>query len=87
MYGVEVATTTRTRIAKLAAEVPEAANKDDGIIFVPVEQFAQDIRELRANYNSSPMQFDYFLMRDDSVKTPSNIKTRVGGINDAMPLS
>ena len=43
------------------AGIPEAANKDDGIIFVPVEQFAQDIRELRANYNSSTMKFDYFL--------------------------
>ena len=45
----------------VAAGIPEAANKDDGIIFTPVEQFAQDISELHANYNSSTMKFDYFL--------------------------
>ena len=74
-------------IKKLEPEIPEVANKDDGIIFVPVEQFAQDISDLYANYNASPMKFDYFLMTNDDVKTPSDIKKRINGIKSKMPLS
>ena len=74
-------------IKKLEKEIPEVANKKDGIVFVPVEQFAQDFRSFYVNYNVSTMKFDYFLKINDNVKTPSNVRERKGRVYDKMPIS
>lgn len=72
----------------MKTEIPEVDNPNDGLIFVPVEQFVQDYRAMYVNYNASKMKFDYFLKLNDSDKTyPSDIRESGLKVSKKMKLA
>lgn len=50
--------------------ISDIGDPDDGVIYVPIDQFKVSFENVNVNFNADPMKFDYYLkVNDDTEET------------------
>lgn len=64
-YGRYGAFSEEARDHRVTNEIPEIENPDDGVIYVPLNQFKKSFGDINVNFNADGMKFDYYLKTND----------------------
>ena len=64
-YGRYGAFSEEARDPEVTNEIPEIVNPDDGVIYLPLNQFKKSFGEINVNFNADGMKFDYYLKTND----------------------
>jgi len=70
-YGAYGAFSPEASNPKVTGVISNIADPDDGLIYVPINQFKVSFENVNVNFKAENMKFDYYLKVNDSTEETS----------------
>ena len=64
-YGAHGAFSPEASQTRVKNAIPTIDDPDDGVIYLPINQFKVSFETVNVNYNADPMKFDFYLKLND----------------------